>query len=285
MKKRNDINITFVQNIIEPILRNLAKGRKGDRGKDEFTKVYPSMIENVDIKIPKLTTNQFDIEAQNKIVRKIQYIDDLKSNVKSLKNQLNLTLIDLREKSEEIFFKDILIQEILDSPPTNSGLKKLHVSLNKNSSANIPVYSASKNKDKIFGWVNEESKWKKYENVLTWNKDGSANYVFYRKERFVPYEKVKILKIKSKYSNSLLYEYLKIVIQDRMILEGFDFNFKCSMARVLKLYIPIPYSKKGEINTKAQRRFAEKYYTIERIKSQIIKELDRILNSKIDYLA
>lgn len=94
-------------------------------------------------------------------------------------------------------FKIILIKEILFSPPTNSGLKKEHVEQKQLNSNYIPVYSASKDEKHIYGWVRKDSKWKKYENLLTWVKDGSSSgYVFYRKELFVPYEKLKILELK-----------------------------------------------------------------------------------------
>ncbi len=37
---------------LEPIFRELAKGRKGDNGEDEFTKLYPSMISEIMISVP-----------------------------------------------------------------------------------------------------------------------------------------------------------------------------------------------------------------------------------------
>ena len=39
---KENINITYIKNVLEPTLRELAKGRKGEKGEDEFTKVYPS---------------------------------------------------------------------------------------------------------------------------------------------------------------------------------------------------------------------------------------------------
>ncbi|MDR1761977.1 MAG: N-6 DNA methylase, partial [Bacteroidales bacterium] len=42
--QNNNINLQYIKFILEPKLRELAKGRKGEKGEDEFTKVYPSMI-------------------------------------------------------------------------------------------------------------------------------------------------------------------------------------------------------------------------------------------------
>lgn len=281
--KKENINIAYIKNAIEPILRNLAKGRKGEKGQDEFTKVYPSMIEDVEIKMPINENGQFDLNAQNEVVDKINFVEEIKSNIEDYKLQLRNLSVDLANESN-INFKELLINEVLDSPSTNSGLKKIHVFLNKTTKAYIPVYSASMNENQIFGWVTKDSKWKKYRDVLTWNKDGSSNYVFYRKDEFVPYEKVKVLKLKEEFSENLLYDYLKIVIQERMIREGFGFNYKCSMARVLKLEIPVPYDKMGAIDLQAQKNFAEKHRKIESIKKRIINELNKIANTDVDFI-
>lgn len=77
--KTDKIDIDYVKFTLEPILRTLAKGRKGDKGGDEFTKVYPSMVENVTISIPTLTDGDFDIQAQKAIAEKYNKIEEIKS--------------------------------------------------------------------------------------------------------------------------------------------------------------------------------------------------------------
>ncbi len=194
-------------------------------------------------------------------------IEDVANNILSFKEEILLLKEKKKFKSQ---IKFLTINEICDSPSTNSGLKKIHVNLERKAEYNIPVYSATKEENLVFGWVEEKSKWKKYENMLTWNKDGSANYVFYRKEKFVPYEKVKLLKIKENSFFELSYEYLKIVIQERLLKEGFDFNRKCSMDRVLKLEIPIPFDEKDNIDIEKQQEIIEKYEYIGTLKSKIL---------------
>jgi len=158
---------------------------------------------------------------------------------------------------------------LLESPPTNSGLKRKDVNATETEKYQIPVYSASKDENLIFGWTSLDSKWKKYENLLTWNKDGSANYVFYRKNIFVPYEKVKMLKLKEQFSGIILYEYLRVVIQESMKKEDFNFNRKCSMDRVLKLSIPIPFDERGNINIDKQKEIIERYEYIVESRTEI----------------
>ena len=157
-------------------------------------------------------------------------------------------------------YKTVKIEDILTSPSTNSGLKKIHVLHEKPETGDyLPVYSASKNEKAIFGWVKKESKWKRYNNLLTWNKDGSAGVVFFREKEFVPYEKVKLLKIKSDFEKELFYPFLKTIIKKRLLSSGYNFGFKCSMERVLKIEIEIPVLSNGKFDIKEQKKLSEKY--------------------------
>lgn len=76
--KTDMIDIDYVRFVLEPILRELAKGRKGDKGGDEFTKVYPSMVENTTIRIPILRNGSYDIMAQQAIAEKHCKIEEIK---------------------------------------------------------------------------------------------------------------------------------------------------------------------------------------------------------------
>ncbi len=79
--KLNNISISYVKHILEPQLRSLAKGRKGERGEDEFTKVYPSMIENIAISFPIDKNNEPDFKSQIKIAEKYNKIEEIKKNI------------------------------------------------------------------------------------------------------------------------------------------------------------------------------------------------------------
>ena len=178
--------------------------------------------------------------------------------------------------------KSFLILQIMNSPPTNSGLKKGSVLRKKIGEDLIPVYSASQDENSIFGWVKKNSKWRKYYNLLTWNKDGSAAFVFYRKNEFVPYEKVKLLEIKKEFEGKLDYDFLKYVIQDKLLSLDYGFNFKCSMQKVLKVSINIPVKENEELDINKQREIAIKYKKIERFKKELNEDYERIRSIKVD---
>lgn len=79
--KYNELDLDYVKFALEPILRKLAKGRKGDNGEDEFTKVYPSMVESVVIKIPVFKNGIYDIEKQKEIAKKYLMIEQIKVSI------------------------------------------------------------------------------------------------------------------------------------------------------------------------------------------------------------
>ena len=79
--KYDDLDLDYIKFILEPILRKLAKGRKGDNGEDEFTKVYPSMVENVIIQIPILENGNLDLKTQKEISKKYLMIEQIKASI------------------------------------------------------------------------------------------------------------------------------------------------------------------------------------------------------------
>ena len=92
--KVGNINLAYVKNILEPILRNKNKGRKGIKGKNEFTKLTPSMIEDETIPIPYDMYGKVFIEKQKAISDKYKTIDMIKKEIENnLTELLNLELI------------------------------------------------------------------------------------------------------------------------------------------------------------------------------------------------
>lgn len=67
---RTDLDFDYMKFILEPIFREMAKGRRGDNGEDEFTKLYPSMLEDVMIPVPVDHDKHISLEAQKSIAKK-----------------------------------------------------------------------------------------------------------------------------------------------------------------------------------------------------------------------
>lgn len=73
--KVKEISLEYVKNILEPILRNKTKGRKGLKGKNEFTKLTPRMIEESIIPIPYSENGEIFTKKLKEISKKYYTIE------------------------------------------------------------------------------------------------------------------------------------------------------------------------------------------------------------------
>ena len=67
---RTDLDFDYMKFTLEPMFRELAKGRKGDNGEDEFTKLYPSMITDIMVPIPVDGEDNISLSLQKEIAQK-----------------------------------------------------------------------------------------------------------------------------------------------------------------------------------------------------------------------
>lgn len=88
----------YLKFVIEPIFRNNRKGRLGESEKNEYTKLYINMIEDIEIKIPIINDGTFDLEKQREIVRKYKAIGEMKNSI--LEKGLPFTLSDVQFNGE-----------------------------------------------------------------------------------------------------------------------------------------------------------------------------------------
>ena len=92
---REDLDFNYLKNTIEPVFRELAKGRKGDNGEDEFTKLYPSMIADIMIPLPIGENGEISYSAQCDISQKYTSVNECKKEVLEKLDKLILQKIEL----------------------------------------------------------------------------------------------------------------------------------------------------------------------------------------------
>lgn len=85
---RTDLDFAYMKYTLEPIFRDLAKGRKGDNGEDEFTKLYPSMLDEVMIPIPVDENGNISLTAQMEISAKYFAVEECRNEVINRLNTL-----------------------------------------------------------------------------------------------------------------------------------------------------------------------------------------------------
>jgi hypothetical protein len=233
------------------------------------------MIENVEIEMFIDKNGKFDIESQNEIAEKYQYIAELKVKIENYKKQIGELNVEIEENYQS---KSIQFNEIFDFPPIK-GLTKLFI---ENHKGEIPVYGG-RIKEEPIGFITDNlSDVKYFDNCLAWNREGSVGYVFCHKHKFTTNDHHRPILVKKECEDLVDLTFLQYEIQKVLMNEGFVWSKTASKDKVEKLFISIPVNTKDKFDLSAQQQIAEKYRKIEQIKKSILEELDKIASIEID---
>jgi type I restriction-modification system DNA methylase subunit len=269
--QKENINLTYIKNILEPLFRTHKKGRIDADGKNEYTTLPPFMIENINVKMPIKANGKFDIDMQNKIVEKINFISDLKQRINEYKLQLNRIVVEIQNEFNCIMYEINDLFDILGE----ENLTKKHINSNKGI---YPVYSGQIENGGIFGYLNSY----KYEDtILTWVTYGNSGHILKRNGKFNIGRNNCGLRAKSKFIDL---DYVKYIAQP-IFIENVKGEKQKSLPQsiVKKIKIPIPVNSKGEYDLEIQKTISKKYKKIEEVKNKISGELNKILDTDIEY--
>ena len=224
------------------------------------------------------------IEEKDKPISMLDFSALVQDLSETLGNFSSIIKESSEQETKAKLTKDITISEIIDlsQKTNNSKFTKTFIAANK---GNIPVYSASNDEKLVnYGYIKDNLPNIKYfENCMTWNIDGSIGKVFIRNERFSLSEKVIPLILFKQFRNQLDSLFLKYTIENRAREENFGFSNKAGKDKIGKLCIKIPICHDGSFDLAAQKSIAQKYLTIEQIKSSIQEELSKIENTMLSY--
>jgi len=269
--KMANINLHYVKNIVEPKLRELAKGRKGENGSDEFTKVYPTMVEEVEIIMPIDDKGNFDLETQKDVVDKILYVEDVKKSIEDYKSQIKTLIIEIDNSSPMKEFSIVELFEIIGE----ENLTRKFIDKNK---GEYPVYSGQIENGGIFGFINS---YRYDETLLTWVTYGNSGHIKFRSGKFNIGRNNCGLRPLTK---DIDLEYIKYIAEPIFIsnVKG-EKQKSLPQSIVKKIRIPIPIKSNGTIDFNAQKNLSNKYIKIELIRKSILDELDKISKTEIDF--
>lgn len=271
--KLPNINLLYIKNIVEPKLRELAKGRKGENGSDEFTKVYPKMVEEVEIVMPIGEKGNFDIETQKDVVDKILYVEDIKKSIEEFKYQIENLTVEIENTS---ILKKFTIDELFDIKSGNSNLTRKFLNANK---GEYVVYSANTKENGVFGFIKTFDF--DVECIQITTNGVYAGTVFFReKHKFSINSDARLL---IKKNNELDYNYLTFELISVFADHGFNWENKPTIGKIKNIQLSIPVNEQGLYDIELQEEISEKHKKIQIIKKSIIGELDRISKIDIDF--
>ena len=141
---------------------------------------------------------------------------------------------------------------------------------------NIPVYGGGMYEEPI-GYIADNIAGVKYfENCLAWNREGSVGYVFYHKTKFSTNDHQRPLILKDDYKQSLDYDYLRIVLEQLLLSQGFAWSKTASKEKVMEMSIDIPMNEENQIDFETQKDIVKRHSRISLTKKVLKSYLEKL---------
>lgn len=253
-------------------------------GFDRTLRPSLAQMRKVIVKIPIDKDGNFDYLAQNLIVQKYRALKEIKEKIATEINELSKATFNVELPKETITLK---VEDIFDLAQTTnrSSFTKAFVNSHK---GDIPVYSASKNPDDVgYGFIKDGLQNVKYfENILTWNIDGSVGKAFLRKGRFSLSEKAIPLVLKKKWEGLVDYTYVKYLLEQRVLELGFAYSNKAGKSRIRDIGIDLPPKRMNNADVlpdiNKQKEIVDKYNQAYVTKDSLIQYLQDLKNISVE---
>lgn len=279
----------YLKIILLSKLKNKAKG--ADTGNKQQSLTNKQILEAT-ISLPIDCDGNYDIEKQKEIVKKYEIVEEKKKELKEKLDYFKDAQVDFMN-SEIGRSKKVKIKDVFDLSVSSNGSNFTKAFI-KNNSGDIPVYGASKeDENPSYGYVidnaiikekrnnkTQETRVKYFSDCLTYNIDGFAGYVFYRRGKFSLSEKVRPLIIKDEYRDFLNPEFLKFAIEPifrnnrkgRLGENEKNEYTKLYINMIEDIEINIPINEDGTFDLEKQKQIVSKYRAIEEMKNSILEK-------------
>lgn len=151
----------------------------------------------------------------------------------------------------------------------------------RDNQGDIPVYGGSKNGTPI-GYIKDNIPNVKYfENCLAWNREGSVGYVFYHKGRFSTNDYHRPLVLKQEFSQILDLDYLRLILEELLLSQGFRWSKTASKEKVSSMFINIPINDEGNFDIDIQKSIVKKYNRVKSVQNQLMVYCEKLKKSNV----
>lgn len=259
-------DLRYLARVLEDELRPLAIGRIADKGKNEYTKVKPSVASEVELPILVDEDGELDYAAMREFGEAVERATNLQHNIHARAEQILSTnvILDAGEVREvrlgdENYFGVSIGKRVLRDDLSGDGT--------------IPVYSA--NARAPMGYVHQ-SEWSRvYEHpCLIWGIDGIFDWNFIPAgQEFVPTDHCGVLLVDNV---NIDVEYLLYALRSTRDQYGFDRVFRAKLEHIVDVEVPIPVTSDGQFDLDRQRQLAEKYRQMERISDELLTRIQQL---------
>ena len=247
-------------------------------------------ISKIEIGIPIDKNWKFDLEKQKEIAEKYATLEKMKNRIRIMKEDVeenDITLENLYEWIEKNINNLFFIKQ-WDAFYTKKRI------LENNWIGEVPVYSSNTKEEWLLVWIKEEfikGKDLYYQNCLTWSIDWYAWKIFVRNQ-----DNSDDIKDKKYYftinnhcwiilpkEDWLFFPFIKILLQYEFFNRAkWYWNNKLWNNQIRDINIKIPVNKYWEFDVEKQKEIAEKYERIEKIKTNLVQELEYLEKVKVE---
>lgn len=276
----SEVNPLYLKQVLEPIFRSHVKGRKGENGKNEYTKLNTSMIKNLEVVLPLTSSGKIDLEKQNQIVQNSQTILEMKKNIEKQGYQFIQSNLDFNSNGVPYIYIYKTLAELFDLKRGFSKYTKKYCLDNK---GKYPVYSA--NNSVPLGYRNDFDFDGCYATISV---NGIAGKITLIDNKFSLNADRMILIPKQEKTNIDYIAYnleplLRQQVKGRSGENGRNEYTKIERNVILDTKIPIPFNRFGEIDLEIQKDIVEKNYKLKNIKTVLGEEVEKLLQFELKF--
>lgn len=275
--KAENISIDYVRYVLQPHLRRIAKGRKGENGEDEFTKLYISMIDKLKIIMPiGLETNQISLDFQNDYVEKKTFENELKGKIENYIVEISNFNI------EEICFEKSVKLKVKDIFKIEKGKSKYTSEYFYKNCGQYPVYSSQ---TFMNGEISKINSFDYDTRCLTWTTDGIyAGTLFLRDGRFSMTTHCGALLLKEDYNNKIMLEYVYAYLYLRLKNNAIGEQNKRVTVDIIKdIEVEVPIDKQGNFDMGQQFYYSEMFRKFHQSRQEVIAKLEEVNYTNVEW--
>ena len=276
--KDTNIDLEYAKYTLEPIFRELKKGRQGDNGENEYTSLPPFMIQSVKFAIPVDHDGEPWLEKQKEIAAGYVTLEQTKETV--VEQIANLSQVSVVPNCDEYAIEYLPLSELFDTIKGKSKYTKKYGNLH---SGPYPVYSASSQ-----GALTHLDTYDYDGRYMTWSTNGFAGTILILNGKFSINGDRGILVPKNG-RQDLDFDYMKFTLEPifrelakgRKGDNGEDEFTKLYPSMLSDIMVPIPVDGKGNISLLLKKEIAQKFISVQNSQKEIIEKLDALISKKI----
>lgn len=276
--KDTNIDLEYAKYTLEPIFRELKKGRQGDNGENEYTSLPPFMIQSVKFAVPVDHDGEPWLEKQKEIAAGYVTLEQTKETV--VEQIANLSQVSIVPNCDEYAIEYLPLSELFDTIKGKSKYTKKYGNLH---SGPYPVYSASSQ-----GTLTHLDTYDYDGRYMTWSTNGFAGTILILDGKFSINGDRGILVPKNG-RQDLDFDYMKFTLEPifrelakgRKGDNGEDEFTKLYPSMLSNIMVPIPVDGKGNISLLLQKEIAQKFISVQNSQKEIIEKLDALISKKI----